>query len=312
MNGETLAPPGPTARRWPVPADPLQLDRTRWTLAVGVLLAASAGFDYSAAADAAFTGAHRLEAALAALLSVTAVTVLAHLILVVYQQAAGITGLPPQSPDADPGGQQTLVFRRRGIKGAVMGQDGRASTSKTQVALWTGAVVWALAYLLLLARSAPGGTLFSSAVNGSWRPEYLVLLGLPVAAAATAKAVVSGSNNGRGPVPGNRPGAQPRLLGQPAQPSRVYVRDPVPARVEGFAAGVAELMTADDNTVAWSDLQYTVFTLITLVYFAAEVIAQPASGLPPVPAALLTLMGVSASGYTAKKIVDAQGSVPTA
>jgi hypothetical protein len=29
-----------------------------------------------------------------------------------------------------------------------------------------------------------------------------------------------------------------------------------------------------------------------------------------VPAALLTLMGVSASGYTAKKIVDAQGSVP--
>ena len=208
------------------------------------------------------------------MLSVAAVTALAHLVLVGYQQAAGITGLPQQSPDADPGGQRTLVFRRRGIKGAVIGQDGRASTSKTQVVLWTGAVVWALAYLLLLARAAPGGTLFSSAVNGSWRPEYLVLLGLPVAAAATAKAVVSGSNNGRGPVPSNHPGAQP------GQPGRVYVRDPVPACVEGLAAGVAELMTADDNTVAWSDLQYTAFTLVTLVYFAAEVVAQPAAACP--------------------------------
>jgi hypothetical protein len=298
-----MTAPQPARRRAPVLADPLQLDRTRWTLAVVVLLAASAGFDYWAADDAVFSDAHRLWAAGAALLNVVAFTALAHLILVAYQRKAGITGLP-QSPGDAPGDQLTLIFRRRGIKGAVMGQDGRASTSKTQVALWTGAVVWALAYLLLLARSTPGATLFSSAVSTSWRPEYLVLLGLPVAAAATAKAVVSGSNNGRGPVDSSHPDAQP------GQPGRVYVRDPVPATVRGFAAGVAELMTADDNTVAWSDLQYTAFTLVTLVYFAAEVIAQPASGLPPVPAALLTLMGVSASGYTAKKIVDAQGSVP--
>ena len=311
MNGErTAAPPapprlpGPRARLTAVPAGPLQLDRTRWTLAVVVLLLASTGFDYWAAADNAFSDGHRLWAALAALLDVIAFTALAHLILVVYQGKAGITGLPQEAPGADPGDQWTLIFRRRGIKGAVMGQDGRASTSKTQVVLWTGAVVWALAYLLLLARSTPGGTLFSSAVNGNWRPEYLVLLGLPVAAAATAKAVVSGSNNGRGPVTSAQPDAQP------GQAGRVYVRDPVPATVRGVAAGVAELMTADDNTVAWSDLQYTVFTLVTLVYFGAEVLAQPASGLPPVPAALLTLMGVSASGYTAKKIVDAQGSVP--
>ena len=58
-----------------------------------------------------------------------------------------------------------------------------------------------------------------------------------------------------------------------------------------------------------SDLQYVVFTLITVVYFAAPVLAQPAKGLPAVPAALLTLMGVSASGYAAKKVVDTQGSV---
>jgi len=40
-------------------------------------------------------------------------------------------------------------------------------------------------------------------------------------------------------------------------------------------------------------------------------VAQPQNGLPPVPAALLTLMGVSASGYAANKIMETKGSVPT-
>jgi len=71
---------------------------------------------------------------------------------------------------------------------------------------------------------------------------------------------------------------------------------------------VAELFTGDDDAVAWADLQYVVFTLITLVYFAAQFLARPADGLPPVPAALLTLMGVSASGYAANKIVNTQGN----
>jgi hypothetical protein len=199
-----------------------------------------------------------------------------------------------------------ITYRFTGLKAAVIGQDGRASTSKAQVVLWTGAMVWALTDLLLLARAYPGGNLFTGAVTSNWRPEYLVLLGLPVAAAATAKAVVSGSNAGKGPVKSSHPAAKPR-----PQATRVYVRDPVPAGVKGFSAGVAELITADDSTVAWADLQYVVFTLITLVYFLVQVLAQPQHGLPPVPAALLTLMGVSASGYTASKIVETKGAVPT-
>jgi hypothetical protein len=203
-------------------------------------------------------------------------------------------------------GQRTLDYRRRGLKAAVIGQDGRASTSKAQVVLWTGAVVWALIDLLLLARAYPAGNLFTSAVTSNWRPEYLVLLGLPVAAAATAKAVVSGSNGGSGPMKSSDSAAAAG-----AQVTRVYIRDPVPAGVNGFSTGLAELITADDRTVAWADLQYVVFTLITLVYFVVQVLAQPKNGLPPVPAALLTLMGVSASGYTATKIVETKGNVPT-
>lgn len=68
--------------------------------------------------------------------------------------------------------------------------------------------------------------------------------------------------------------------------------------------GLAELFTGDDNCVDWGDLQYVVFTLITLAYFAIQFLAQPANGLPPVPAALLTLMGVSATGYAANKVVS--------
>ena len=44
--------------------------------------------------------------------------------------------------------------------------------------------------------------------------------------------------------------------------------------------------------------------MITLAYFAIQFLARPADGLPAVPAALLTLMGVSASGYAANKIVQ--------
>jgi len=58
------------------------------------------------------------------------------------------------------------------------------------------------------------------------------------------------------------------------------------------------------NSVDWGDLQYVVFTLVTLAYFAIQFLAQPANGLPPVPAALLTLMGVSATGYAANKVVS--------
>jgi hypothetical protein len=224
---------------------------------------------------------------------------LAHVILLWYQ--SGLADGPASEPD-----QETLDFRRRGLKAAVMGQDGRASTSKTQVALWTAAVVWALIDLLLLARSYPGGNLFTGTVTSNWRPEYLVLLGLPVGAATAAFAAVSGSNGGKGPVPSTDPAGTPG-----PQAVRVYVRNPVPAYGSGFVRGLAELITADDGIVAWADLQYVVFTLITFIYFLIQVLSQPQNGLPPVPAALLTLMGVSAAGYTAKKVVDTSGTVPT-
>ena len=109
------------------------------------------------------------------------------------------------------------------------------------------------------------------------------------------------ANSGRGPLDSSSAAKAQGL-------DRAYVRAPVPDEARGFWTGVAELLTGDDGAVAWADLQYVVFTLITLTYFAAQFLARPADGLPPVPAALLTLIGVSASTYTANKIVNTRGT----
>lgn len=266
-----------------------------WCLAAVVLVAGAAWASYAVARATAFNTAHRAAAAWTGLLVVVALAVVAQGILLWYQ--ARVT--EPNAPSGN------LAFRRRGLKAAVIGQDGRASTSKTQVALWTGAVVWALVDLLLLARAYPRGSLFTGAVTTNWRPEYLILLGLPVAAATTAKAVVATANSGRGPLQ-SASSDKAQSLGL----DRVYIRDPVPEEAKGILTGLAELLTGDDGGVAWADLQYVVFTLITLAYFVAQFLARPADGLPPVPAALLTLMGVSASAYTANKIVNTKGTAP--
>jgi hypothetical protein len=263
-----------------------------WLLAI-VAVAAAAWLTVVAARETHFTTEHRANAAWTALLVVAALAIVTHVILLSYQarlsRAAG--------PVSD---HPTLAFRSRGLKAAVIGRDGRASTSKTQVVLWTAAVVWALVDLLLLTRAYPYGSLFTNAVMKNWRPEYLVLLGFPVAAATTAKAVVAGANSGRGPATS----AVAPVMAATLNRDRVFVKNPIQEGVWGFLAGVAELLSGDDDTVAWADLQYVVFTLITLVYFVVQLLAQPTDGLPPVPAVLLTLVGVSATAYAANKIVS--------
>jgi hypothetical protein len=137
-----------------------------------LVLAVAVVWSFLAAWGTAFTHAHRLSAAGAALVDVAALATLAHVLLLWYQ--SGITS----GPAADPV-KETLDYRRRGLKAAVIGQDGRASTSKAQVAMWTAAVVWALIDLLLLARAYPGGNLFTGAVTSNWRPESVMQNPLP-------------------------------------------------------------------------------------------------------------------------------------
>lgn len=262
-----------------------------WGPVAGLLVAAAIAVDIPVARATSYTLSHRQVAAVAALLTVVAVGVGLHALLIGAQTPA------PRSRTTV-GQVATLRFRQRGLKAALVGSDGRVSTSRTQICLWTGTLVMAFVYLLLLARSLPG-TLFTNSVTTGWRPEYLVLLGLPATAATVAQAAVSRSNGGIGPVAANTVAAG----------DRAYVRKPVAADHVGVLLGLTELFTDDDGTVAWPDLQYVLFTAIALVNFVAQLAGDPAVGLPPVPAALLTLMGVSAATYTTSKVLETTGTV---
>jgi hypothetical protein len=269
----------------------------QWWLATAAAVIAAGLLAYYVADRTTFDSAQRALAALAALLVIVALWLLAQAILLTFQ-----SGLAA-SPDASSPSQV-------GMQPAFVGQDNRASTSKTQVTLWTTALVWALVDLLLLARSYRNGGLFTDALTTNWHPDYLVLLGLPVAAATVAKVAVTSSNNNRGPFTT----AQKEIEAEknPTQP--VYVRNPKTTQdrggLRGFVDRIAELLTGDDGSLDWADLQYATFTLITLIYFVLQLLSQPTAGLPAIPPALLTLMGVSTTAYAANKVASTKGQAP--
>jgi hypothetical protein len=85
------------------------------------------------------------------------------------------------------------AFRRRdgGLRSYLIGGDGRFSTSQTQAALWTLALAFVLACLLLRAPfGEPGGT-FAAGFD-SLDEAYLLLLGGPAAAWVLARRVTAG------------------------------------------------------------------------------------------------------------------------
>jgi hypothetical protein len=221
--------------------------------------------------------------------------------------------LPPGDPRSAPvvsamlGAQQTALVkkdaaivaeRRSGLRGLIVGADGRVSTSKVQAALWTGALLYAFLYVLLAGWhvwTRPETPRLKALENGleqllqhPLQGEYVVLLGIPVAAAIAAKALVSGKI----------------LSGSMVKP---------PSTDEGVVAGVAETVSNDEGSGDLLDFQYAAFNVILLLYFFAEFLgktsASPASGLPSLPPTLLALSGVSAATYLAKKSLE-KGTAP--
>src|SRR5581483_3948785 len=80
-------------------------------------------------------------------------------------------------------GQGLGHAKARFFLGLVNGKDGRWSTSKTTVLLWTYAVWFAFIAILLHTNGA-------GLANAVLHQQYLVLLGIPLAAAVTAKGIV--------------------------------------------------------------------------------------------------------------------------
>ncbi len=219
-------------------------------------------------------------------------------------------------------------FRRSGVKGLVMGADGRASTSLVQVTLWTVALGYALLMLLLLGRSpncpvaaphggsCPGtpmtGRPFVEALGPDFRWEYLLLLGWPVAVAvATRRQVLRAldgidRDTGAARDPALPAAGSPEAIG--ADPRAQVKTPPTGTGAIGVLAGLRDVVGDDRGRGALLDAQYFAFTLVAVGYFVLQVTAHPGDGLPRVPAALLVLMGISGAAYLSGKVLDPVGN----
>ncbi len=153
----------------------------------------------------------------------------------------------------------------------VNGRDGRWSTSKTSAILWTYAVWFAFIAILL----HTNGKGLEHAVL---KQQYLVLMGLPVAAAVVAKGITQ-SKVESGKI------ATKITNGTETSPLR----------------GIGQLVSDDSGRPDLLDLQYFGFNLILLAYFFTRFLGNQSFGLPDLPDSLVALSGVSAGGYLGKK-----------
>ena len=196
------------------------------------------------------------------------------------------------------------VRSRYGFVDVIIGADGRVSTSKTVVYVWT--FVFASALVVMTSMVVFGYLKPGQAFHtGSDWDAYLLLLGGPFASAVISKGVVSyqvqqdpTSKSGTAAAAGT---ANPMSTTVAAQPS------------------ATDVLNGDSGTPSLVDTQYTIFSLIAILYFAGVFIAnldKYAAGavsasnavwLPQIPSALLGLTSLAALTYVGNKTVQTQG-----
>jgi hypothetical protein len=151
-----------------------------------------------------------------------------------------------------------------GLRHLLLGADHRLSTSKTQVAAWTYLVLFALCALLLMGKSlncpatsqtgcvqirAPLAHAFDAFGTKGLQPAYLLPLGLPTAAAVAAKAITTtkiATARSQGLAPAKTPAPDTNL---------------------DLGDRVAELVSDDGGDTDLGDLQYQLFSLLTMAWF---------------------------------------------
>ena len=163
-----------------------------------------------------------------------------------------------------------LGGRSYGAFSALIGADGRTSTSKTQAGLWTVVLAWGIAFLL-------GRHLFEHQPlhyvlpQDTW-DQYLIVLGGPFAAAVLAKGVVTYKL------------ANGSLTKTTVGPDQ---------------ATINQVLQNDANQTDLVDSQYFLFNLVAIVYFLAQIARTPV--LPTMPAVLLATTSGAAALYLSYK-----------
>jgi hypothetical protein len=163
-----------------------------------------------------------------------------------------------------------------GFSRLFVGDDRRASTSKTQFMLWTLFVAFTLAYISGWVLKSAGPFVCSGARDhncvdqNSW-PKYLILLGVPAGAAVLSKGITAYKvENGSVQKTDSSTGATP-----------------------------GDLATNDRGQADIVDVQYLIFNVITLAFVAVGFFSNGVLG--DVPDILLGLTSASAATYVANK-----------
>jgi len=191
-----------------------------------------------------------------------------------------------------------------GFVDVVIGADGRVSTSKTVVYVWT--FVFASALVIMTSLTVFGYLKPQLAFRtGSNWDAYLLLLGGPFASAVLAKGIVSyqtqqdpASKSGTSAAAGTANKMSTSVAGQPS---------------------ATDIVNGDSGTPSVVDIQYSIFSLVATLYFAGRFVfnldkyaagvasASHPTFLPQIPSALLGLTSLAALTYVGNKAVQTQG-----
>jgi hypothetical protein len=177
--------------------------------------------------------------------------------------------------------QHGLYFR-----GLYTGTDGRWSTSKVQVLLWTYAVAFGLLSIFVALQLKGGLHLDQGEGKGTtfgdleFDDQYLLLLGGYFAAAVLAKGITTSRVES----------------GQQVKPQVEEARSPV--------QGAKDLVTDDAGQGDLGDMQFFLFNVIALGVFLVSFVPHLERGMPDLPWFLVGLTSVSALAYVGKKTVE--------
>jgi hypothetical protein len=173
-----------------------------------------------------------------------------------------------------------------GLAGLVQGDDHRVSTSKVQYLLWTVGVAFALAYIggRVLADSTERFTCDAGRTRNcvpveNW-DQYIILLGVPAAAAVIAKGIVS-----------------------------FKVTNGLVQKTAAEQGSLADVTTNDDGKADLVDTQYLLFNVIAFVFVAVSFIRT--GTLVSVPNLLLGLTSAGAATYVLNKSLQANKPIIT-
>jgi hypothetical protein len=179
------------------------------------------------------------------------------------------------------------------VKGLLVGADGKLSTSKCQFWIWTEVVLFA--YVFLFTSHMQGGKSWGAS-SPMLPTDVLILMGLSVVTAATAKGIAA-----------SRPdaAAKAKTVAEAASTARSLGTAPTaPTRY-------AQLVTDNENgeISSFSKVQILVWTVVAAcVYVVTAILARggfvagTATSYPDVDAALVVLVGLSHGAYLGNKI----------